>query len=375
MATKKAKRVAKGVFRHDDGRFEIRLYTPQQSTICPTGTTLKQAIVAREQWEAERAAEPQARPVLTVASYAIDWTESRVRRLRASTRKSYVDCLELHILPEIGHMDCGDVRRSTVEALARSFSAKQKPNGDLYAHATVMTWWRTLGVFLRDMAADLETADPTVRVRAPKRRPGGYHQERETLSPRELGALLDAVADSSPNRFAEVMVLAFAGLRFGEIVALRWEDVDVANRTIHVRQSAARGEVNATKTDDPRRVIVPEAVIDAIQAHRRWLVERGRMSWLCFPSRAGGHRKYGTLRKTFAKASALAGITITVTPQVLRRTYNTMMLAAGVERSVLRSQIGHSSDEMTRRYASATAQQKQQAVAALESLVLGDDHG
>ena len=62
------------------------------------------------------------------------------------------------------------------------------------------------------------------------------------------------------------------------------------------------------------------------------------------------------------------GLEQRVTAQVLRRTFNTLMVLGGVDRIVLRSQMGHSSEEMTRRYAGVSAADKQEAVRMLESM-------
>ena len=55
-------------------------------------------------------------------------------------------------------------------------------------------------------------------------------------------------------------------------------------------------------------------------------------------------------------------------PQVLRRTFNTLMVEAGVDRIVLRSQMGHCSEEMTERYAGVSVEAKLAAVRRLENL-------
>jgi len=61
-------------------------------------------------------------------------------------------------------------------------------------------------------------------------------------------------------------------------------------------------------------------------------------------------------------------VSIKVTPQVLRRTFNTLMLLAGVDRVVLRSQMGHCSEEMTERYAGIRNEAKVEAVKQLVAL-------
>ena len=87
---------------------------------------------------------------------------------------------------------------------------------------------------------------------------------------------------------------------------------------------------------------------------------------LVFPSRAGTYRTPDSLYGPLAAGAARAGIRQHVTPQVLRRTFNTLLLEAGVDRTVLRSQMGHCSEQMTSRYAGVSIEAKREAVGRLE---------
>lgn len=371
------KKMATGIYRRHDGRLKLRTYQDgkQRETTLEEGTSLAEAKRIRAEMIAGQSsgsspAEPKR---TTVADFAEEWVRTHVARLRASTRKSYVDCLVLHILPRIGHMPVEDVRRSVVDELARDFEDAEKPNGDLYAYATIATWWRTSMVLLRDMAVEYGIPDPTQRVQAPQRRAGGDHQEKRTLTPAQLGALLRAVQHQQPQRYAEVVVLAFTGCRFGEMVALRWSDIGPSG-AISVELSCVLGETNSTKTDDPRVVLVPDMVLEALAAHREWMIRtqhQGLATGLCFPSDVATNRSHGALHKTLRAAADACGIDQRVGPLVLRRTYNTILRRAGVEDTVVRAQMGHSTEEMGRRYndASAWTPEQREAAKTMERLV------
>ena len=106
-------------------------------------------------------------------------------------------------------------------------------------------------------------------------------------------------------------------------------------------------------------------LLDALAVHRRGLIARqhpGLDTGLLFPSRNGTHRNSGSLTKVFKKACDEAGITIRVSAQVLRRTFNTLMLEAAVDRAVLWSMIGHSDERLSRRYAGVSLEAKKEAV-------------
>lgn len=381
MSTAEWKKLAPGIYRGEDARIRIRVHSPRQMELTlDAGTTLEEAKTRRKALKKEMkaaASAPDAPPTPETQSllhYTQRWAADRLPDLRASTRKSYLDALKLHILPEIGHLDAASITRQDVQALVRRWDRRRQPDGELYSTETTRTWWRVLRVLLRDMAADLRIEDPTERVTPPKLRAGGRHQERRTLTAEQLGALVEACEVHYPQRHAEVAVLAFGGLRSCELYALEWRDIDLKTGLIHVSRSYARGELNSTKTGDPRDVVVPDIVVEALRAHRRRLVARqvpGVETGLCFPSDVGTHRTGAALRKVFVALGEHLGFGLVVTPQVLRRTYNTLLVGAGVDRIVLRSQIGHTTEAMTSRYSGVGYDLKAAASAQLQLMVLG----
>ena len=305
---------------------------------------------------------------LTVTDYAEQWLEAKAARVRPSVILNYESALSRFILPHLGDLYVDTLTRADVERWVAWAERAAKPSGEPYAADTVGGWWRVLCQFLRDAAAELRLpVEPTYRVRPPRPRKAPK-RERRTLSAEDLGSLLRSVAQFTPDRYAEVYVLAYTGIRAGELFALKWEDVDEAAGCIHVRRSVWRDHVDATKTSDPRDVALLPAMAEVLRAHRRRMMAEQRpgldKGWV-FPSNRGTLRTPASLHKPLALAAEAARVGIKVTPQVLRRTFNTLMVRAGVDRIVLRSQMGHCSEEMTRRYAGIPVEDKQAAVRRL----------
>ena len=96
--------------------------------------------------------------------------------------------------------------------------------------------------------------------------------------------------------------------------------------------------------------------------------DRGLATGLMCPSKANTPRTNSSLTKPVRTAADAAKLDIIPSPQVLRRTYNTLMVRAGVDRIVLRSQIGHVSEEMTARYMGVSDADKHEAVAKVLGL-------
>lgn len=176
---------------------------------------------------------------------------------------------------------------------------------------------------------------------------------------------LEAAGQYAPTRYAEIVTLAYTGMRIGELYGLEWQDVDLAGRTLKIRRAVWRKQVASTKTDAPREVPLPSIVVDVLKTHRAQQVAEqhpGLAAGIVFPSDAGERRYGSSLRKPMALLQEHLGFEVRITPQVLRRTFNTLMLEAHVDRIVLRSIMGHSDESMTQRYAGVRPDLKLQAI-------------
>ena len=377
-----------GLYRLPDGRFRIRATAknPRTGKMCDAIRTLKagtseeeavMALLALKQSQREDRVKLNLSSQF-VTDYGVLWLGRKARRLKPSVADRYERALGRFILPRLGGIRLDQISRDHVEGWVAWSERATMKDGRLYAKETVMGWWRILRTMLRDAAAELNLPnDPTYRVMAPKPRLI-RRREMRTLSPADLEALLDAVKTFCPDRYAEVYLLAFTGMRAGELYALIWDDIDEANTRILIRRSVWKGKVTGTKTDEPREAALTEPIVDVLRAHREHLIRiqhRGLATGLVFPADTGVHRMPQSLHKPLDLAAEAAGIDVKVTAQVLRRTFNTLSLEFGVDRIVLRSQMGHSSEEMTRRYAGIPIGAKCKAVEGLISRTMGADHG
>jgi integrase len=371
-----------GLYRLGDGRYKIRATAVCGRTgkIKEVTKTVGQGASAEEALaillsmkssirRSENDSRPSARRTPSVNDYAEQWLERKAARVRPSVAQNYERALGLFICPILGELQLSRLTRADVERWVTWAERTSKADGSAYAKDTIQGWWRVLSGMLRDAAAEHGLSDPTLRVRPPVPSVrGGRHREQRTLSSAELGLLLDALRALAPDRHAEVYILAYSGLRAGELFALRWEDIDEKMGVIHVRQSVWNGHVEGTKTGDPRDVPLAAPMVAVLREHRRSMVKsqhRGLSSGLVFPAQTGGYRAPQSLHKPLVLACAAAGIEVKVTPQVLRRTFNTLMVYAGVDRIVLRSVMGHCSEQMTERYSGVSVQAKQAALATL----------
>ncbi len=386
-----------GVYRLPDGALVVRavVLTPDGKQVSRTRTLPAQtsetaaaqmALQFRAEVEAELIAvadKPLLRQAdLTVTDFAYSWLKDKVKAIRPSVAVQYEGALS-KILPLLGKRQIRDITRRDIAEWVAWAQVQQRtvgkgPNARLepYSQPTLRAWWRVLRLMMYDAIDDLHLPhNPILRVPPPKVAVG-LKRERGTLSLKDVQALLASAKQFVPQRFAEIATMVLTGMRAGEVYALHWTDIDFPKEAIEVQRSHWKGHEGPTKTDDPRIVPLHAELAEILQEHRQYMVREqhpGLKSGLVFPSDFGGYRVPQSIYSAMDVAVEGAGISIHVTPQVLRRTFNTLMMLSGTDRITLRAMMGHSSEEMTRRYAGVNLDVKQQAVTQLFGKKKADD--
>lgn len=383
---KSKKTIHPGVKSLPDGRFIIDTTATCPQTkqrhrfreTMPKGTSLKEAVARRNAIKEEVKSKPSEEHLptpqrLTLAGYADAWLERKAPRLKPNTHETYSQVITDHIIPKLGTLYADVVIRADIEEWVVWAEAQRRTDSKSYSDATLTKWWRTLTVLLKDMAADLDIKDPTERISRPVSRRSKVREKR-TLTSEQLALFLTKVRETSATaeRYPELLTLALTGLRVGELYGLKWEDLDQTRRVLTVRRSVSAGKLTeTTKTGDEREVAIPDELVIVLVKHREKMIrdqDRGLATGLMFPSKANTPRTNSSLTKPVRIAAEKAKLDIIPSPQVLRRTYNTLMVRAGIDRIVLRAQIGHVSEEMTERYMGVSDQDKHDAVAKVLNL-------
>jgi integrase len=181
--------------------------------------------------------------------------------------------------------------------------------------------------------------NPAAGVRLPR----AVRDEPRFLTSPELAALVQA---SGPGALA-ICVLAFTGIRFGELTALRVVRVDLVRRRLHIAESASEvgGRLvwSTTKNHQTRSVPVPPGLVPMLEE-----MTLGREPGdLLFTSPNGGPLRLGNWRtRVFDPACAAAGI-VGLTPHDLRHTAASLAIAAGANVKAVQRMLGHASAAMT----------------------------
>ena len=200
---------------------------------------------------------------LTVEKYLSRWLTDNVEgKLARASHDAYKRDVHYHIIPSLGRRKLKDLSTTDIRRFYRKKRDEGLSNRSLeYIHTT-------LRKALEDAKNDgIITRNPTDGVR-PHKTPQGAAKESETLCTIQIAGLLSA---ASGNRWEALYVVALhTGLRRGEILGLRWEDVDLEEGTISVKRSLdVDGTLKTPKNPASRRTLklTPRALA-ALKAHK-----------------------------------------------------------------------------------------------------------
>jgi integrase len=248
--------------------------------------------------------------VLTFADAAEAWLRhgEHKRNLKRSTLRDYRQALGAYLLP------APDGRVSSDTPYGRApFAAK--PLRDLRA-TDIKGWYdglpygRTAEKLLMIVRAVIAHArsrgwierDPSAAV---ERQPVRYSGDYDFYSREEVDALVRAAANEQDA--AVYLAAAMTGLRRGELVALRWRDLDFPGQAIRVRANYSHGELVTPKSGKVRSVPMVPEVAQALArlSQREQFTDDGHP---VFVGQAGKHMDASALRRRYARAVRRAGL-------------------------------------------------------------------
>jgi integrase len=198
------------------------------------------------------------------------------------------------------------------------------------------------GIFRRAQHVWNLPANPTASVEKYRQRSSG---DIDVFTPEEVLALVRAAG--SEQDAAIYLLAAFTGLRRGELLALRWRDVDFAGSVVRVRASYAAGQLTTPKSGKVRSVpMAPDvaAALARLGQRANWVGDND----LVFPGEAGDYLDGSALRRRYTAALARAGLR-PLRFHDLRHTFGTRMIAKADIRRV-QEWMGHADVQTTMRY-------------------------
>lgn len=159
-----------------------------------------------------------------------------------------------------------------------------------------------------------------------------------------------------------ILVALRTGLRRGELLGLRWEDVDLDRGRIRVVENYVRGQFKAPKSGKPREVPLSREARAALAEHR---ARRGEGGERVFCDAQGKPYTQGVMASQLERACRLAGLRV-IGWHVLRHSFASALVMRGVAIRAVQDLMGHASIVITQRYAHLAPHVSQDAVCLLD---------
>ncbi len=288
---------------------------------------------------------------LKVGEYLERWLNDSVRgSVKPVTFESYKQLMRVHVVPALGRIKLEKLSPAHLQGFYRQkLDAGLSPRTVQYLHVVLhralkqaLRW----GLVPRNVS---EAVDP----------PRVHREEISPLSPVQARALLEAARG---DRLEALYVLAVhCGLRQGELLGLKWEDVDLEGGTLQVRRTLTGSKdglpvFTAPKTAKSRRSVrLTETALEGLRRHlERQLgeIDRAGSLWrengLIFATEAGTPLNRQNLgRRSFKPLLKRAGLPEKTRFHDLRHTCATLLLVKGIHPKVVQELLGHSNIAIT----------------------------
>src|SRR4051795_3014589 len=329
------------------GRRIKRRLGPKRRASTADGLTRTQAEAELRRLMATARVVPGAsrRTVEEAGTAYIDHLEHVMERKR-TTIADYRGYLRKHLGPFCGGRPLDKIDRARVESYLLAKKREGLSAKTIQNHLNFLN-----GIFAFAIKREWAVANPVALVDRP-RAPRSAHRRLRFLSKEELAAVVRAVPDDELGLVERPLYVcaAMTGLRQGELIGLRWCDVDWIAGRVRVAESYTRGAFDSPKSHRGRSVPMSDQLAGELERHfqrTRWRGERD----LVFAHPLTGHvLDASKLRKRFRRAVAAAGVE-DLTFHELRHTFGTRMAAAGAPLRSIQAWMGHADASTTEIYA------------------------
>lgn len=294
-----------------------------------------------------------AKSTMNVGAFLDEWLVSQQGRLKASTHHSYV-ITSKRIRSGLGHVQVQSLTPMQIEGFYSDLLDHGRADGTGLSPKTV----RNTHTVLRKALSDAQRLGLVYRNAADAAR--GPSVERPEFRVWSSDELRQFFATAESNRLgAAFVMLATTGLRRGEVLGVRWRDLDLDARTLSVVQTITNVDgklvFGKPKTSKSVRLIsIDERTASMLRQHRRTQREDqiamgpdwGNDGDLAFTDEAGGPIRPEWFSKEFGRLVAASGV-----PRIrlhdVRHTYATIALKTGIPAKVVSEHLGHSTIAIT----------------------------
>ena len=259
--------------------------------------------------------------------------EKSIRGLRQSSIVGVKSAINRTILPAFGHRKLKTLEKTDIIAWLKKLIDDGMKAGTAGKHLALLK-----SILKKGAEEGFLGRNPAVSVRPPKH----VKPEIKMLSNLEVEELLK-IAEGQPRLI--ILTGLLSGLRAGEILALRWQNIDLVEGILSVRKTYQMGRFEEPKTQKSKRgVIIPEQLVTALAKAKP---DNAGDNDLVFADKNGQPLNWVYfLHKHWNPLLQKAGVQH-VKFHSLRHNYASLLLAAGEDLAFLQRQLGHATLTMT----------------------------
>ena len=288
------------------------------------------------------------RAVPTFAEYVDEWLRTYARHeLKPRTRKGYESVINKHLKPMFGSKRLDQITKPEF----RKF-LYEKLNGDLAVN-TVKNIKVVMGSIMSSAVEDGLISDNPASGLGRIFRGKGETKEIRPLTFEEAALFLDTCRRHFPRHYPFFLLLLRTGMRLGEALALKWEDIDFHGGFIEVRRSASLGKITIPKSGRTRRVEMSthlaQVLKDLLAQRKREALEKGWghvPEWVFCNERGEMINQANLRHRVFHKILEKAGLR-RIRIHDLRHTYATHRILLGHSIARVSRDLGHASIKIT----------------------------
>lgn len=352
-----------GVYKHPNGNWYLRYRVRDPKTgewrqrqHRARGSTEKEAKLhwAEVQTELAHGTHVDATS-LTTGEYLRQWlTDVAKDNVRETTFRLYEGAVEQHLIPGLGNILIQSLSPAQIQAFCRrKRDAPGRTGGKLSGSRVRLLFIILHSALKKAVEWQFIYRNPCDQVKAPK----AERRRMELPPPDAVRAILNDMKERDYLYFIPALIAASTGMRRGEVLGLKWADVDLdsriarMNRALGDRRGAEDAPIVAPKSGKGRTVALPAGAIVVLREHRQWQ-RRMRQEcqdwagedWICCEPN-GRRMDPERVSKHWENAASRAGFPMRF--HDLRHFFASTLLAGGEHLKVAQELLGHSSIAVT----------------------------
>lgn len=348
------------------GRYVIDYYDNQGKRRWETlkkGTTKKKATDRLREIEEQlsRGTYVPEKKIPRLSEVCKEWLESKEPNVRASYLSTCEGVTRNHF-KELEHLKVNRITTAMVEKWIREKQAAGMHVNTL--RKAIMILNQIMGYAVRHGYAGY---NPVRDAERPRDQGQVQKKKIRVLTPDEIKAFIDAVEDRKYKTLFKLTIMS--GARQGELLGLKWSDVDWEKSQIHIQRTFNNQRWYATKTaTSNRRIDLGPAMMTEL---KKWKLACPPTPLnLIFPNDAGGPINHSNMRSRYFEPALKKAKIGKVRFHDLRHTYASLLIEQGENIKYIQSQLGHSSPTVTLNvYAHLLKSTNQEAALRLEKAI------